>query len=263
MMTRRTLLAMAPALITTCKSDSRYPIVGSGDFQYEMISDWGELPQGLAYGNTHGVCEDSQGHIYVHHTVNKTTEKHDTMVVFDADGKFVKSWGAEFEGGAHGLHIHKEGSQEFLYLCDTKRAIVVKTTLAGEEVFTLRYPTESKEYGAAPIKYSPTNLAIAPNGDIYVGDGYGSSYINQYNSKGEYIRTFGGKGKEPGQLDFPHGLTVDLRGKDPLLLVADRANARLQYFTLDGKHVSFVGGTNPPFHFSERKGVFVIPDLGG
>ncbi len=198
MITRRTLLAMAPAVLTASKSDSKNPIVGSGAYQYEMISDWGELPAGLKYGNTHGVCEDSQGHIYIHHTVNKTSEKHDTMVVFDAKGKFVKSWGAAFEGGAHGLHIHKEGREEFLYLCDTKRALVVKTTLAGEEVFTLKYPQESKEYGAAKIKYSPTNLAIAPNGDIYVGDGYGSSYINQYNSKGEYIRTFGGKGKEAG-----------------------------------------------------------------
>ncbi len=258
MITRRTLLAMAPAVITASKADSRNPIVGSGEFQYEMISDWGELPAGLAYGNTHGVCEDSEGHIYVHHTVNKTSEKHDTMVIFDAKGKFVKSWGAQFEGGAHGLHI-RDG---FLYLCDTKRGIVVKTTLSGEEVFTLRYPKESKKYGEKPIKYSPTNLAIAPNGDIYVGDGYGSSYINQYNSKGDYIRTFGGKGKEAGQLDCPHGITVDLRGKEPLLLVADRANARLQYFTLDGKHVSFVSGTNLPCHFSERKGVFVIPDLG-
>jgi hypothetical protein len=257
MISRRTFVAMAPVAFAATKN----PVVGSGEFQYEMIPDWGELPAGLKYGNTHGVCEDSQGHIYVHHTVNKTSEKHDTMVIFDSQGKFVKSWGAEFEGGAHGLHIHKEGREEFLYLCDTKRGIVVKTTLGGEEVFTLRYPKESKEY-STPIKYSPTNLAIAPNGDIYVGDGYGSSYINQYNSKGEYIRTFGGKGKEAGQLDCPHGITVDLRGPEPLLLVADRANARLQYFTLDGKHVKFVGGTNQPCHFSERKGVMVIPDLG-
>ena len=225
------------------------------------------MPANIKYGNTHGVCEDSQGRIYVHHTVNDASESHDSMVVFDAKGKFVKSWGKEFQGGAHGLHIRKEGSQEFLYLCDTKRAIVVKTTLEGEEVFTLGYPKESEFYkvdkdGKPLTKYSPTNLAIAPNGDIYVGDGYGSSYINQYNSKGEFIRTFGGKGKEPGQLDCPHGITVDLRGPSPLLLVADRANARLQYFTLEGKHVSFVGGTNLPCHFSERHGEFVIPDLG-
>ena len=102
MMSRRTLLAMAPAVFAQDKSGSKNPIVGSGEFQYEMISDWGELPAGLKYGNTHGVCEDSQGHIYIHHTVNKTSEKHGTMVVYDADGKFVKSWGAQFEGGAHG-----------------------------------------------------------------------------------------------------------------------------------------------------------------
>ncbi len=106
--------------------------------------------------------------------------------MFDANGKFIKSWGREFKGSAHGLHIRKEGSTEFLYLCDTKRALVVKTTLDGEEVFTLGYPKESKPYNkpgadGKPIKYSPTNLAIAPNGDIYVGDGYGSSYVNRYN----------------------------------------------------------------------------------
>src|ERR1035438_3362975 len=172
------------------KSGSAKPVLGEGDHKYEVTHDWGELPANIKYGNTHGVCEDSQAHIYVHHTVNDASESHD--------------------------------------------AIVVKTTLDGEEVFTLGYPKESEFYkldadGKPATKYSPTNLAIAPNGDIYVGDGYGSSYINQYNSKGEFIRTFGGKGKEPGQLDCPHGITVDLRGPKPLLLVADRANARLQY----------------------------------
>jgi len=64
------------------------------------------------------VCEDSQGQIYIHHTVHSTRQKHDSMVVFDESGKFVKSWGRDFEGGAHGLHIRKEGNTEFLYLCE-------------------------------------------------------------------------------------------------------------------------------------------------
>src|ERR1700691_3699654 len=259
--------AVAPAILyADDKSGTKPPILGSGEHTYEAIHDWGELPAGIKYGNTHGVVEDSQANIYVHHTVNAASESSDSMVVFDARGKFVKSWGKEFKGGAHGLHIRKEGSTEFLYLCDTKRGVVVKATLTGEEVWSVGYPEHSEAYKPGPDgklpKYSPTNLAIAPNGDIYVGDGYGSSYINQYNSKGEFIRTFGGKGKEPGQLDCPHGITVDLRGPKPLLLVADRANARLQYFTLDGKHDSFVGGVNLPCHFSERRGEFVIPDLG-
>lgn len=257
----------APAILgASDKAGTKRPIVGTGEFTYEVIHDWGELPKTIAYGNTHGVCEDSQGRIYVHHTVNSVSESHDTMVVFDEKGKFIRSWGKEFKGGAHGLHIQKEGKQEFLYLCDTRRALVVKTTLEGEEVFTIGYPKEAEEYKLGPDgklkKYSPTNLAIAPNGDIYVADGYGSNYINQYNSKGEYIRTFGGTGKEAGKLSCPHGITIDKRGKEPLLLVADRSNNRLQYFTLDGKHVKFSeGAVNLPCHFHQYKGVTVIPDL--
>jgi hypothetical protein len=199
--------------------------------------------------------------------VHATSEIPDSMVVYDENGRFIKSWGREFKGGAHGLHIAKEGSTEFLYMCDTARGVVVKATLAGETVFSIGYPDQSDAYkpnadGKKP-KYSPTNLAIGPNGDLYVGDGYGSSYINQYNSKGEYIRTFGGKGKEPGQLDCPHGITVDRRSGTPILTVADRANARIQRFTLDGKHIDFISGTNMPCHFHFfSNGDMVVPDLG-
>jgi hypothetical protein len=267
---RRGFLAAmsAPIILGAAnKSGSQLPVLGEGAYKYEAIHDWGELPANIKYGNTHGVVEDSQGHIYVHHTVNAASESHDTMVVFDANGKFVKSWGKEFQGGAHGLHIRKEGKQEFLYLCDTKRGLVVKTTTNGEEVFTIGYPKESEQYkpdaDGKKKKYSPTNLAVAPNGDIYVGDGYGSSYINQYNAKGEYIRTFGGLGSGEGQLSCPHGVTVDTRGAQPILTVADRTNKRIQNFTLEGKHINFVGGVTAPCHFNERKGIFVIPDLDG
>ena len=269
---RRGFLQTAAVLVPTIlgaddKAGSQLPMVGSGAHTYEVHHDWGELPSNIRYGNTHGVIEDSQRRIYVHHTVNASSESSDSMVVFDDKGKFIKSWGKEFRGGAHGLHIQKEGSTEFLYLCDTRRGVVVKATLDGEEVFSLGYPDVSEAYkpgadGKKP-KYSPTNLAIAPSGDLYVGDGYGSSYINQYNSKGEYIRTFGGKGKEPGKLDCPHGIAVDMRSGTPVLTVADRTNNRIQRFTLDGRHIDFLAGTNLPCHFNYFKnGDVVIPDLG-
>jgi hypothetical protein len=241
--------------------------MGSGEYVYEAFHDWGELPADIKYGNTHGVCEDSQGHIYIHHTVYATSELSDSMVVFDHKGKFVKSWGREFKGGAHGLYISREGSSEFLYLCDIKRGLIVKTTLSGEEVFSLGYPLESEAYKPGAdgkrIKWSPTNLAMAPNGDFYVGDGYGSSYILQYNKDGKYIRTFGGLGSEDGQLNCPHGLIVDTRGPEPILMVADRGNHRIQTFTLEGKHIGYISGTNLPCHFNIYKnGVTVVPDLG-
>ena len=269
---RRNFLATAGAagvapliLGATDKSGSRAPILGEGEYRYEALHDWGTVSPNIRYGNTHGVCEDSQGHIYIHHTVHSTSESPDTIVVFDQDGKFVRSWGGQFKGGAHGLSIRKEGSEEFLYLCDFQHGIVTKRTLKGEEVFTLGYPAESPAYqgkNGMASSYRPTNVAIAPNGDIYVGDGYGSSYINQYNQKAQFIRTFGGLGKEAGQLDCPHGLWVDTRVEPPMLVVADRSNARLQRFSLDGKHIDFLlGTTKMPCHFDEHKGDVVIPDL--
>lgn len=268
-MSRRVFCALAPAVAgATDKAGAKRPVTGAGEHLYEVIHDWGELPRSISYGNTHGVCVDAQGHVYVHHTVHASSSSDDTMVVFDSKGKFVRSWGSEFKGGAHGLHILKEGREEFLYLCDTVRAVVVKTTLKGEEVFKLGYPKESPEYpmnaeGKPARKYSPTNLAIAPNGNIYVADGYGSSFINQYDAKGNFIRTFGGKGKGPGQLDQPHGIALDTRGSEPVLLVADRANRRFQYFSLDGKHLRFSaeGDVKLPCHFDERKGMLLVPDL--
>jgi hypothetical protein len=272
-MTRRNLLRSAAALGAPVilgaddKSGGRLPVVGSGDHVYEVHHDWGSLPANIKYGNTHGVVEDSQGRIYVHHTVNAASESWDSIVVFDAQGKFVKSWGKEFKGGAHGLHIRKEGTTEFLYLCDTTRGVIVKATLDGETVFQLGYPEQSEAYrpgadGKKP-KWSPTNLAVAPNGDLFVGDGYGSSNILQYNAKGEYLRTFGGKGKEPGRVDCPHGIAVDTRGMEPILTVADRANNRIQRFNLAGQHIDYIEGTNLPCHFHYFKnGDVVVPDLG-
>jgi hypothetical protein len=95
-----------------------------------------------------------------------------------------------------------------------------------------------------------------------VADGYGKSWIHRYNAKGDYLGFFGGPGKERGQLSCPHGLMVDTRGKEPLLVVADRSNHRLQYFTLDGRHVKFVTDElRMPCHFHTRGSVLLVPDL--
>src|SRR5215203_965267 len=230
------------------KAGTKAPVIGEGAHRYEAIHDWGVLPPQIKWGNTHGVVEDAQGNIHVHHTVHATSDSADTMVVFDRNGQFVRSLGKEFRGVAHGLHIHKEGREEFLYLTvnaanpkatpqPEMQAVVLKTTLKGEPVWKIQGPPEI--------------------------DVYKSSYMNQYNSKGEYIRTFGGRGSEAGQLNQPHGNWVDTRGKTPLLVVADRANNRLQRFSLDGKHVDFIQGVKLPCHFHEHKGLVVIPDLQG
>jgi hypothetical protein len=120
---------------------------------------------------------------------------------------------------------------------------------------------EAGVYGP-DVPFIPTNVAFAPNGDFYVADGYGSDWVHQYNIKGDWIHRFGGRGTERGQLRQPHGIWVDNRGKEPMLAVADRGNNRIQYFTLDGKHVGFVtAGMRQPCHFDIQNGMMLIPDL--
>jgi hypothetical protein len=280
--TRRQFLAASAAapmiLHAQDKAGTKAPVLGEGKWKYEAIHDWGELPARIKWGNTHGVVEDAQHNIYVHHTVHADSEGADTVVVFDSKGKFVRSWGKEFRGVAHGLWLRKEGKEEFLYLTVNAAnpkarvqpelsSVVVKATLKGEIVWKVQGPPDIEEYKAAadgpPKRYNPTNIAVAPNGDFYVADGYGSYYINQYNQKAEYIRTFGGRGASAGQLAEPHGIWVDTRAGKPLLVVADRRNNRLQRFTMDGKHLDFVSGFRLPCHFDEQKGNVVIPDLHG
>lgn len=232
---------------------------GSGHHTYELVDGWGTLPAKVRYGNTHGICEDSQGRIYIH---NESPTGH-SMVVFDGDGNFIAAWGEEYTPGAHGLQWSREGSEEFLYLALTSQHRCVKLTLAGEVVWELKAPMDTGLYGSEP-EFVPTNIAVAPNGDFYVADGYGKSLIHQYNSDAEYIRSWGGKGSGPGEMNCPHGIFVDTRRAKPELVVADRANVRLQCFDLDGNHLRFV--TNDllhPCHFDQRGEDLLIPDLYG
>ena len=104
------------------KGGNKLPIAAAVATPTRSTTIGASLPSSIKYGNTHGVCEDSQGRIYVHHTVYATSESSDSMVVFDEKGKFVKSWGKDFKGGAHGLHIRKEGATEFS-ICATRRAV--------------------------------------------------------------------------------------------------------------------------------------------
>lgn len=255
------LAAGAPFVRASDKAGRRAPVLGSGAHTYEAIHDWGALPDDIAYGNTHGVAEDSQGRIYIKHTVHKRSRSDDAIVVFDPEGRFITSWGAAFKGGAHGLHLAREGGGEFFYLCDTARHLVVKTTLAGEVVWERGCPEETGGY-KRPDEYTPTNVATAPDGTVFVADGYGRNYLHAYRPDGTHLRTFGGSGKNPGHMRTPHGLMVDTRGPEPLLVVADRGNARLQYFTLAGEHVRFVTDElRAPCHFHARGGDLLIPDL--
>ena len=260
-----TVSIAGPLVHASDKAGVRKPILGKGEHTYEANHDWGQLPAKLKWGDTHGICFDADHRAYIIHTVHPTSECADGVAVFDEDGKFITSWGPEFKGGGHGIEIRREGSDEFLYCCDVNRKVFEKRTLKGEILWTKSYPREAGVYPMDTAKgkgFNPTNIAFAPDGGFYVADGYGSSYVHQYDAHADYVRTFGGEGSEAGKLNCPHGIYVDRRGSEPAVLVADRANRRLQYFTLDGKHVKFVNDElRMPCHFDVHDGVLLIPDL--
>jgi hypothetical protein len=243
------------------KAGSKAPVVGEGEHSYEVQHGWGQLPSHIAWGDTHGVCVDKQGLVYVKHR-SPRREPMDAIAVFDPEGKFVRSFGKEWHGGGHGIDLREEDGQEFLYLSCIGLKTVAKCDLKGEVVWKKGVPTECGKYDTKNPKYSPTNVAFSPDGGYYIGDGYGSSYIHQYDPKGEWVRTWGGFGDAPGKMKTPHGLWLDDRpGRTPSLAVADRANARLQYFTLDGEHIGFVNEVSFPAHFDIRGDVLLCPDL--
>jgi len=229
--------------------------IGSGSHTYEWIEGWAKVPASVTLGYTHGVVEDSKGRIYIHHTGTPS------VAIFEPDGTFVSAWGGEYSAGAHGMYLNNEADGEYLYLSTTNQGFVAKTTLDGREIYRIGVPDLPNIYDAEK-KFSPTETAVAPNGDVYIADGYGQPWVHQYNAKAEYIRSFGGKGDQLGQLNNPHGIKIDTRGSEPLVLVSDRGNNRLQYFTLDGKPVKVSKGiVDLPCTTDQWQDEIYIPDL--
>jgi hypothetical protein len=250
------------------KTDKKNPVIGQGEYRYECHHNWGEVPSSIHWFETHGVAIDKAGFIYIKHRAGAekpkaASEAQDTIVVFDPAGKFVRSFGKEYHGGGHGIDIREENGEEFLYLsCMFPVNLVVKSDLKGEVVWIKQAPAEPHVYDKPNTPFSPTNVAFAPDGGFYVGDGYGSHYIHQFDKNAKWVRTWGGEGTAPGKMRTPHGLWLDDRpGREPSLVVADRANARLQYFSLDGKYQSLVNDVSFPAHFDIRGDILLVPDL--
>jgi hypothetical protein len=275
-LTRRTFVRTAAGFVALAPvarafGQAAAPLLtGSGEHRYRVEHDWLTPPKDLLWGDTHGLAQDKAGRIYVSHTVHPSSPKKDAIVVFDRDGAFVTSWGERFAGGGHGLDLREELGEEFLYHCDVRRRRLAKTTLDGTPVWEVGAPLEAKAQGVACYDsadaWNPTNVAFAPDGDLFLGDGYGKSFVHRFSKDGVWKSTLATPGAGKGEVNCPHGLWVDTRGsgptKEPTLIVADRGNRRIQRFTLDGRHLGFVTeGMRQPCHFKTRGELLLVPDL--
>jgi DNA-binding beta-propeller fold protein YncE len=216
-----------------------------------------------------GVAVDAQGQVYV------STDGEGSILVFDRAGKLVRTMGREWrpdrEGqGTHDIQVSREGGQDFVYIVSLFRREFAKLTSQGETVYAKGFPQESGLYRSRE-EFSPTGIAVAPGGDVFVADGYGANYIHRYDAQGRYLSSWGGKctdAREEGKFSTPHKIAIDTRGSQPLVLVTDRANHRLQWFSFEGRHVKTVDGSandflRLPAALSLRGGDVAIGDLQG
>ena len=211
-------------------------IAGEGANTYQSVPNWCQIPAGRTnLGPTHGgVVVDKKGQIYF-----SMNSGNDAILVYGPDGKMIKGIGGKDHVGIHGLCLNEENGEEFLYGALNDHARVVKLKLDGTEVWSIGVPMESGKYKDAK-QYHPTGVAVAPDGSVFVADGYGQNWVHKFDANQKYVKSFGGKGTAPGQFQTCHGISLDRRGGKNLLLVSDRENKRLQHFDLDGNFVAVI-----------------------
>ncbi len=213
------------------------PILGHGTHRYQVVTGWGVLdPQQHPIFNCHEMVMDKRKRILV--LTHEVDVIKNNFLVYSKEGQLLDAWGQDYIEG-HGLTLWDENGTEFLFVCDLKRHLVHKIQLDTRRVImTIRCPMETGLYDDE-AKFKPSGSCIAPNGDIYVVDGYGEQWIFQYNAKGELLRYFGGKGERPDQFQFAHGLCIDARvNGDPQLIVCERMRQHVfKRFTLDGRYL--------------------------
>lgn len=226
-------------------------VLGHGSHRYRFNPYWAALdPVKTPVFNCHEMVMDSAGRL-----VMLTDETENNIIVFDRSGELIETWGHSWPGG-HGLTLAPEGDEDFLFIVDCgwffdfgrtekwqrQQGLVVKTDMTGKIVLTIGHPLTVGAYKPGMI-YQPTEVAVAPNGDFYVADGYGSQYVLHYNHRGEFIRMWGGKENEDPNynLNGAHGVAVDNRDPDnPILIVTCRSDNLFKTFTLDGKYIDTI-----------------------
>ncbi|MEZ6087947.1 MAG: hypothetical protein R3C05_07975 [Pirellulaceae bacterium] len=233
--------------------------MGCGDMTFETVPGWGLRPDGSSpLGSTHGaVVIDSMGNIY--------TSANAGVFVFSPEGQVIQTYVGPEYSSIHDMEIRKEEEGEFIYGARNASAEGIKFNAhSGEIVMHLPFPEES---GLGLKKFSPTAITVAPNGDIYLSDGYASNHIFKFDKNGKYVMHFGTKGNQMKQFNTAHGMTLDTRYEPPRLLICDRNHqpkGRLLHYDLEGNFIEeVITGLGMPTSVSIQGDFVSVPDLHG
>ena len=217
-------------------ADKAQPVrMGCGLMTFDTVPGWGLGPDGKSViGPCHGsVVVDKDGNIY--------TSAHAGVFVFSPDGKVVRSFLGDKYSDIHDMKIREEADGEFIYGARNANAEGIKfNAQTGEIVLKLPFPEES---GLKLKKFNPTAITVAPNGDIFLSDGYASDHIFKFDKTGKYLMHFGTKGNGLKEFNTAHGMTLDTRYSPPRLLICDRNHqpkGRLLHYDLDGEFIDEV-----------------------
>jgi DNA-binding beta-propeller fold protein YncE len=199
-------------------------IVGTGDFKYRIIENWAKLPDGWSFKEVAAVGADNKDNVYAFNR-----GEHPVMV-FDREGKFLRSWGEGQYPRAHGVHMGPDNS---IYLTDDGGHFVRKCSLDGKVLLELGVPGRPTPYMSGEPFHRCTHTALSPKGEIYVSDGYGNAKVHKYSPDGKLLMSWGEPGTGPGEFNIVHNICTDADG---WVYVADRENHRVQVFDGNGKY---------------------------
>lgn len=211
--------------------------VGTGEYMYDAIVDWEQLPDGIDLKETPGVAVASNDNVVL---LTRNTE-HPVMVL-DRHGRLLRTFGAgAFSGRTHGLFA---GPDDTIWCSDDGRHLVTHWTLDGTLLHTIGVADQPQPRWSGKPFNRPTHAAVSPKtGFVYISDGYGNARVHKYTPDGEYVLSWGEPGIDPGQFIRPHNVAIDA---DDNVYIADRECHRVQVFDADGRFLHMWNNIHRP-----------------
>ena len=251
MMTKRALAAILLSAVSGVAALSAQSTLGSLFDRYDVKANFAGLA-GAGWGaSTSSVASNGKGEVIV------MVRAVPYFRVFTTDGKPVRTWGdAGLFSLAHSVHVGPDGS---IWASDPQAHVVHKFSADGKIVMTLGRKGVMGDDTSRDAFNQPNSIGFAPNGDIYVSDGYGNSRVVQFKADGSFVRIIGGrKGAAPGELQVPHGVAIDPQGR---VIVADSDNKRVSVFDKDGRFVKVIAAPSRGGLVAAADGTIYVSDV--